>query len=82
MTVPVCVGATVHKGGTYICMEGPAFSTEAESNVYRQLGFDVIGMTAAPEQSSLGRQRFVTASLHVQPITTVGIPIMMLSQRN
>ena len=43
------VGATVHKGGTYICMEGPAFSTEAESNVYRQLGFDVIGMTAAPE---------------------------------
>ena len=43
------VGATVHKGGTYICMEGPAFSTEAESNVYRHLGFDVIGMTAAPE---------------------------------
>ena len=43
------VGTTVHKGGTYICMEGPAFSTEAESNVYRHLGFDVIGMTAAPE---------------------------------
>ncbi len=43
------VGATAHKGGTYICMEGPAFSTEAESNVYRHLGFDVIGMTAAPE---------------------------------
>ena len=43
------VGTTVHKGGTYICMEGPAFSTQAESNVYRQLGFDVIGMTAAPE---------------------------------
>jgi 5'-methylthioadenosine phosphorylase len=43
------VGATVHIGGTYICMEGPAFSTQAESNVYRQLGFDVIGMTAAPE---------------------------------
>lgn len=41
--------STAHKGGTYICMEGPAFSTEAESNVYRQLGFDVIGMTAAPE---------------------------------
>ena len=43
------IGTTVHKGGTYICMEGPAFSTEAESNVYRHLGFDVIGMTAAPE---------------------------------
>lgn len=43
------VGATVHKGGTYICMEGPAFSTQAESHLYRQLGFDIIGMTAAPE---------------------------------
>jgi len=43
------VGAHVHNGGTYICMEGPGFSTQAESNVYRNLGFDVIGMTAAPE---------------------------------
>lgn len=43
------VGATVHNGGTYLCMEGPAFSTQVESNVYRQLGFDIIGMTAAPE---------------------------------
>jgi len=43
------VGVTTHKGGTYICMEGPAFSTQAESNVYRRLGFDVIGMTAATE---------------------------------
>ena len=42
-------GASVHNGGTYICMEGPAFSTQAESNVYRQLGFDIIGMTAAQE---------------------------------
>jgi len=40
---------TVHKGGTYICMEGPQFSTKAESEVYRRLGFDVIGMTVAPE---------------------------------
>ncbi len=39
----------VHNGGTYINMEGPAFSTRAESNVYRQLGFDVIGMTALSE---------------------------------
>ncbi len=43
------VGVPVHNGGTYICMEGPAFSTQAESHVYRQLGFDIIGMTAAPE---------------------------------
>ena len=43
------VGATVHNGGTYICMEGPAFSTQAESNVYRSFGFDIIGMTAAQE---------------------------------
>lgn len=38
-------GATVHRGGTYLCMEGPQFSTRAESNVYRQWGVDVIGMT-------------------------------------
>ncbi len=42
-------GITVHKGGTYICMEGPQFSTRAESNVYRQMGFSIIGMTALPE---------------------------------
>ena len=45
----VDVGATVHKGGTYICMEGPAFSTRAESNLYRSWGVDVIGMTNVPE---------------------------------
>ena len=43
------VGVPVHNGGTYICMEGPPFSTLAESNVYRHLGFDIIGMTAAQE---------------------------------
>jgi 5'-methylthioadenosine phosphorylase len=42
-------GITVHKGGTYVCMEGPQFSTRAESNVYRHLGFSIIGMTALPE---------------------------------
>jgi 5'-methylthioadenosine phosphorylase len=40
---------TSHRGGTYVCMEGPLFSTKAESRVYRQLGCDVIGMTALPE---------------------------------
>jgi 5'-methylthioadenosine phosphorylase len=39
----------VHRGGTYICMEGPQFSTLAESNVYRQLNFQVIGMTNLTE---------------------------------
>ncbi len=41
--------ATVHNGGTYVVMEGPAFSTRAESNLYRSWGADVIGMTALPE---------------------------------
>jgi 5'-methylthioadenosine phosphorylase len=38
-----------HYGGTYVCIEGPMFSTKAESNVYRHLGFSIIGMTAVPE---------------------------------
>lgn len=42
-------GATVHKGGTYICMEGPAFSTRAESHLYRSFGVSVIGMTNLTE---------------------------------
>lgn len=43
------VGATVHRGGTYICIEGPNFSTRAESNIYRSWGVDIIGMTNLPE---------------------------------
>lgn len=43
------VGVNVHRGGTYVCMEGPAFSTKAESNVYRQWGMDIIGMTNLQE---------------------------------
>ena len=42
-------GATVHRGGTYICIEGPQFSTKAESRIYRSWGVDVIGMTNVPE---------------------------------
>ena len=42
-------GATVHAGGTLVVMEGPAFSTRAESNLYRSWGASVIGMTALPE---------------------------------
>ena len=43
------VGVSVHCGGTYCCMEGPAFSTRAESNLHRSWGFDVIGMTNLQE---------------------------------
>ena len=43
------LGLSVHKGGTYVCIEGPQFSTKAESMFYRSLGFDVIGMTNVPE---------------------------------
>ncbi|HHT9129803.1 MAG TPA: S-methyl-5'-thioadenosine phosphorylase [Candidatus Brocadiaceae bacterium] len=42
-------GVRVHKGGTYLCMEGPLFSTRAESNVYRQWGVSIIGMTNLQE---------------------------------
>jgi len=42
-------GATIHKGGTYITIEGPRFSTKAESNLYREWGMSIIGMTACPE---------------------------------
>ncbi len=42
-------GATVHDGGTYVCMEGPAFSTRAESLAYRSMNVDVIGMTNLQE---------------------------------
>jgi 5'-methylthioadenosine phosphorylase len=45
----VKLGLPAQKGGTYICMEGPAFSTRAESRIYRQWGVDVIGMTNIPE---------------------------------
>jgi 5'-methylthioadenosine phosphorylase len=45
----VSVGARAHLGGTYVCMEGPQFSTLAESNLYRAWGMDVIGMTNLQE---------------------------------
>lgn len=58
-------GARVHKGGTYLCMEGPQFSTKGESRIYRQWGVDVIGMTALPE-AKLAREAeicYVTLAL-------------------
>lgn len=45
----VSAGINSKKGGTYLCMEGPAFSTRAESNVYRSWGMDIIGMTVLQE---------------------------------
>ena len=45
----LAAGMPVHKGGTYVCMEGPQFSTLAESRLYRSWGFDVIGMTNLQE---------------------------------
>jgi len=43
------LGYRIHKGGTYLCIEGPAFSTRAESRIYRSWGVEVIGMTNLPE---------------------------------
>lgn len=45
----VAAGATVHRGGTFVTIEGPRFSTRAESETYRQLGYSIIGMTTSPE---------------------------------
>lgn len=45
----VATGVTTHKDGTLVCMEGPAFSTRAESKLYRQWGMDIIGMTSLQE---------------------------------
>ena len=47
--------ATVHDGGAYLCMNGPAFSTRAEANFHRMIGADIIGMTNGPE-ARLGRE--------------------------
>ena len=56
-------GLHVHNGGTYVNMEGPAFSTKAESSVYRQLGFDIIGMTSLPEAKLCREAEICYASL-------------------
>ena len=58
-------GATVHRGGTYVCMEGPQFSTLSESKLYRSWGMDVIGMTNLQE-AKLAREAeicYVTIAL-------------------
>ena len=57
------VGATIHMGGTYICMEGPAFSSRAESLLYRSWGADVIGMTNAQEAKLAREAEMAFASI-------------------
>lgn len=56
-------GATVHDRGTYVNMDGPAFSTRAESEANRQLGFDVIGMTNLPEAKLAREAEIASATL-------------------
>ncbi len=83
-------GATVHRGGTYLCMEGPQFSTRAESDIHRTWNVDVIGMTNATE-AKLAREAeicYVTLALstdydcwHVseEPVTTEMVIKMLLA---
>jgi 5'-methylthioadenosine phosphorylase len=52
-------GVALHRGGTYVCMEGPQFSSLAESMTYKGLGYDVIGMTNMPE-AKLAREAEIT----------------------
>ncbi|HHH75724.1 MAG TPA: S-methyl-5'-thioadenosine phosphorylase [Phycisphaerae bacterium] len=60
------VDTEVHDGGTYICMEGPAFSTRAESEMHRSWGGDLIGMTAMPE-AKLAREAEISYALLCLP---------------
>src|SRR6266700_3461680 len=57
------VGVTVHNGGTYVNMDGPAFSTRAESELNRRHGFDVIGMTNLPEAKLAREAEIALASM-------------------
>src|ERR1700758_3250077 len=57
------VGVTVHNGGTYVNMDGPAFSTRAESELNRRNGFDVIGMTNLPEAKLAREAEIALASM-------------------
>lgn len=60
------VSTTVHHAGTYVCMEGPQFSTRAESNLHRQWGGDLIGMTCLPE-ARLAREAEICYALIALP---------------
>ncbi len=60
------LGVKSHSGGTYVCMEGPGFSTKAESLYHRKMGYDIIGMTVATE-AKLARE----AGFHYVPVSLV-----------
>ncbi|HNW45189.1 MAG TPA: S-methyl-5'-thioadenosine phosphorylase [Elusimicrobiales bacterium] len=62
----VKLGIKSHKGGTYCCMEGPQFSSKAESNFHRKMGYSIIGMTMATE-AKLARE----AGFHYAPVSLV-----------
>jgi 5'-methylthioadenosine phosphorylase len=61
-----CVSTTVHHAGTYVCMEGPQFSTRAESELHRQMGGDLIGMTCLPE-AKLAREAEICYAMIALP---------------
>jgi len=84
-------GATVHFGGTYLNMEGPQFSTRAESMVYRQWGVDVIGMTNLQEAKLAREAEIAYASLamitdydcwHEEEADVTGEGVMEVLRRN
>ncbi|MGH9379214.1 MAG: S-methyl-5'-thioadenosine phosphorylase [Thermoanaerobaculia bacterium] len=84
-------GATVHRGGTYICMEGPQFSTRAESRIYRQWGVDVIGMTNLQEAKLAREAEICYATLamvtdydcwHEEEEAVSGEAVMQVVQQN
>ena len=62
----VKLGIKSHLGGTYVCMEGPGFSTKAESNYHRKMGYSIVGMTVATE-AKLARE----AGFHYAPVSLV-----------
>lgn len=83
-------GLTVHEGGTYVNMDGPAFSTRAESNANRQLGFDIIGMTNVPEAKLAREAEIALATLamitdydcwkpHEEAVNTASVLEVLLS---
>ena len=57
------LGATIHDGGAYLCMNGPAFSTRAEANFHRMIGADIIGMTNGPEARLTREAEIASAAL-------------------
>ena len=84
-------GARVHAGGTYLCMEGPQFSTRAESEIYRQWGVDVIGMTNLQEAKLAREAEICYASLsmvtdydcwHEEEADVSGHAVMEVIQQN